>query len=308
MTTRRRASWARGVRILVVAAVGLATPSVALAQAAPGGGTVAATQPDRRSSYPQYSLARELTLAGVGAGFALGTALVTSNVRSVPSQGLDATAIAWSVDREVLGDLSSAADRSSDRTRELAAAYPFVLAWATSPGERWSALGRRSLLYAEAFWITGGITYLTKELVGRPRPFTYASSAERASSSAYDVATESAFESMPSGHASSSFLGAGLSITEYLLRHPDASGLERFGVAALGGALGGSTAALRVQAGKHFPSDVLVGAGIGLGTGVALPLLHRGERRAPSGRAWLQAAGGLAVGAITGAALASVAY
>ena len=89
-------------------------------------------------------------------------------------------------------------------------------------------------------------------------------------------------------------------MTEHLLYRPEASGLERVAIGFLGGALGTSTAALRVAAGQHFPTDVIVGSLIGAGTGVTVPLLHRGSQPMPSSRAWLQMWGGALGGSIVG--------
>lgn len=301
-TLRRRGA---ACVIGLLSAVGASTG--ARAQATPRVDSASAGA-DSPSSYPTYSLGRDLAILGVGSGLLASTTLVSAEVRPVPSQGLDATELGWSVDRNVVGTFSSRADRLSDRTRNFAVVYPFVLAWATNPGERWAAMGRRSLVYGEAFMLAGGLTYLAKQTIGRARPFTYLTAAELSGHSGYDVTQSSAFESMPSGHAASAFVGAGLGITEYLLSRPRASGLERFGVGALGGALGSATATLRVEAGKHFPSDVLAGAGIGLATGVALPLLHRGDRSWPTPRAWLEGVGGLLTGALVGAVVVDASY
>lgn len=304
MTSRLRIR----ARTLVAALLfALPAPAAVQAQAAPraDSASAAALFPP---AYPRYSLGRDLTILGFGGGLLASTALVSADIRTVPAQGLDASQLAWSLDRGVVGTFSARADLLSDRTRDAAAAYPFLLAWVSNPGARWSAVGRRSLVYAEAFMLTGGLTYVSKRMIGRARPFTYLTAAELAGHSGYDVTQSSAFESMPSGHAASAFAGAGLAITEHLLTRPGASGLERFGVAVLGGALGGATSTLRVEAGKHFPSDVLVGAGIGLTAGVALPLLHRGERPWPSRRHWLEAAGGVLTGALVGALVVDVAY
>jgi len=89
-------------------------------------------------------------------------------------------------------------------------------------------------------------------------------------------------------------------MTDYLLSRPDASWAERVGVGLVGGGLAGATSALRVTAGQHFPSDVIAGAGIGIVTGVAVPLLHRGGRPLPSSEALFEVLGGALVGTLIG--------
>jgi membrane-associated phospholipid phosphatase len=61
----------------------------------------------------------------------------------------------------------------------------------------------------------------------------------------------------------------------YWLRHPDSP--ARWAMA--GGALGLTTltAVGRVQAGKHFPSDVVAGAILGSSIGLLVPWIHRSE-------------------------------
>ena len=47
-------------------------------------------------------------------------------------------------------------------------------------------------------------------------------------------------------------------------------------------ALAGATANLRTRAGRHFYSDVIVGAIVGAGVGFAVPRLHGGPAYTPS--------------------------
>jgi membrane-associated phospholipid phosphatase len=75
-----------------------------------------------------------------------------------------------------------------------------------------------------------------------------------------------------SGHAAISFAAA--TTGAYLLNTSDASPVAKniawgagFGVAAM-------TAAMRVRAGKHFYSDVLVGSIVGVSVGFIVPALH----------------------------------
>ena len=257
-------------------------------------------------SYPEFNKTREITLTAVGAGSMVAGLLVRNEIPVVPPQGLDPAGIGWSVDRNAVGHASLDAHVASDWTRNAAIALPLVLALATGePGRRWNDFGRRSVVYAETYLVSMGGTVLGKELVGRARPYTYVPADQRPDDPSYDVTSGGAFLSMPSGHTSSAWTGAALGMTEYLLVRPDAGWLPRAGIGVLGGALAGATAALRVQAGQHFPSDVLVGAGVGIVTGVVVPLLHRGTAPAPSTRAWLQMTGGAIVGTLVGVAFAN---
>ena len=245
---------------------------------------------------------------GVGAGLEIAGRLVSVDVGVVPSQGLARDDIGWSIDRDVVGRASLDARSASNWTRTAATILPFATSWLSSPGERWSATARRTIVYAEAMFVTHGLTYLGKDALSRPRPFVYLPVSERPADPSYDVATKHAFQSMPSGHASSAWTGAALSMTEHLLSRPDAAWLERAGVGFVGGALASAASALRVEAGQHFPSDVLAGAGIGIASGVALPLLHRGDRPSPPARAWLEMAAGALAGTLVGVVVSTQAY
>ena len=255
--------------------------------------------------YPDLRKRREITLSSLGAGLLAARYLVPGAGGAVPLEGLDPIEIAWSMDREIVGNHSLSADRASDWTVDAALALPLLLAWATMPhGDRWRGFGRHTVVYAEAFLLTQGITRLAKTTLRRARPYAYAPASERPNHLSYDVSRERTFHSMPSGHSASAWTGAAMGLTEHLLRRPSASGIERAGIGFLGGALAGATSALRVQAGQHFPSDVFVGAGIGIVTGVTVPLLHRGEQRLPSSNAWLQMTAGVLAGTLFGVMMA----
>jgi hypothetical protein len=60
-------------------------------------------------------------------------------------------------------------------------------------------------------------------------------------------------------------------------------------------ALAGATANLRALAGKHYYSDITVGALVGAGIGLAVPALH-GAEEGPSGSDLLAGAAGLVLG------------
>ena len=259
------------------------------------------------SSAPELRAGREIALLGVGTGLLAAHALLPSPAkgRVIPAQGLSPIEIAWSLDRDVVGNRSVRADRASDWTFRALLALPLVLAATTSDaGERWRDFGSSTLVYAETFLASQGITRLLKSTLGRPRPYAYMPMSSRPTESTYDVSHDRTFRSMPSGHSASAWTAAAFGITEHVLRRPNASLLERVGVGVLGGTLAGATSTLRVEAGQHFPSDVVVGAGIGVLTGVTLPLLHRDGRSLPTSGAWLQAVGGVAAGTLFGIILA----
>jgi hypothetical protein len=102
---------------------------------------------------------------------------------------------------------------------------------------------------AEVLAVTGLTTTSLKFLVGRTRP-------------------GGGMRSFPSGHAATAFAAAALI--------DDNSG-GAYGVAAYG--LAGLTGYSRIETGRHFPSDVLAGAAIGILSAQILDSLHWGNGR-----------------------------
>ncbi|MDH4351139.1 MAG: phosphatase PAP2 family protein, partial [Gemmatimonadota bacterium] len=107
-------------------------------------------------------------------------------------------------------------------------------------------------------WSTAA-SELLKAGVGRPRPVLYTLQAPQAA-----LATDN-LRSFPSGHASAAFAVA----TAYWLARRDLTGSPgAAGWAAVGAAA--TVGVLRVVAGKHFPTDVIAGALLGIAGGVAV--------------------------------------
>jgi membrane-associated phospholipid phosphatase len=249
------------------------------------------------------------------AGNAVGLTL-TPDRQTVPPEGLDPSGINWGIDRDVIGNPSSSAETASDVAVAITLAGPPVLALLTQPGVHGfgNVIRRPFVLYGESLLLAQGITQLLKPAVSRPRPFTYLPAAERPSGKAYDVTTDHAFLSMPSGHAATSFAAGSYAATDNLLSHPDAGSGEHVAVAAIGGLMAGFTAHLRIEADQHFPTDALVGGLIGTASGVTIPLLHSyvlpggGKAPHPGGHEWLMTAVGYALGAGAGIGISSLAY
>ena len=112
----------------------------------------------------------------------------------------------------------------------------------------------------------------TKFLVGRERPFVHAlSAADKQNTSSPNDNNLSFY----SGHTSFTFALAASATTVAAMRD---SKLTPW-IAGVGGGLALATGVGRIVAGKHYASDVAVGAITGTLMGVAVPLLfHRGER------------------------------
>lgn len=249
---------------------------------------------------PELRVGRAAVLAGLGGGLLLAGELVAVDTRPVPPSGLDPVEIGWARDRRaVAAPVQRGRLAASDWTLKSALALPVAVEFAFGPGGegRLSRLVRSGVVYSEALALTAGVTWLGKSWLSRPRPYAYR--AERPGpGDAYDPTLERAFRSMPSGHAALAWTGASTALTAYLLDRREAPGWERVGAGILAGGVATATSLFRVQAGQHFPSDVLAGSALGVASGITVPLLHRDGRPLPSASALLETVGGTVLGSL----------
>jgi membrane-associated phospholipid phosphatase len=194
------------------------------------------------------------------------------------------TQLLGALDEHAFGQLSHAAAQLSDLALALAIGAPAVYLTGSTIDD---ADGDRLVLYAEALAVDLALVQIAKHLVHRPRPYVY----HRGPAAAALVREEGddAWRSFYSSHAALSF-GAAVA-GAYLLGESTTRPTARAVAWGAGFALAAATSNLRVRAGRHFYSDVLVGGLIGAAVGYAVPALHaRDEPHAPS-RADLTAAG-----------------
>jgi len=120
--------------------------------------------------------------------------------------------------------------------------------------------------YTDAFRLTVaqggtyGLVLALKHVVGRPRPFVTRALTSR--SGHYGPDRGGQYHSFPSGHAS---ISAAI-VTSWSLSYP------RWYVVAPGVAWAAGVSLSRLYLGVHYPSDVLVGAALGVGVAV---LVHQ---------------------------------
>jgi undecaprenyl-diphosphatase len=131
-------------------------------------------------------------------------------------------------------------------------------------------LAKRNAVFATAFtatcvWSADLIALGLKAATGRPRPFETLPQAD-------PLIGATIGQSMPSGHAATSFAGA--VVLTYLLPR---SAPYLFLLAT-------AIAFSRIYVGVHYPSDVLAGAALGAAVGLAGLALLRLLRRTSGGR------------------------
>lgn len=122
---------------------------------------------------------------------------------------------------------------------------------------------------AESFLLTSGLTSIAKELVRRPRPYRFNPDVP----SAMHHPRED-FVSFWSGHVANT-AAVGFSLAALVQRSDASPGLK---AATWAGAVAAPIGMgyLRMRAGRHFLTDVFVGALVGTAVGLAVPYFHRG--------------------------------
>ena len=144
------------------------------------------------------------------------------------------------------------------------AVMAFPVALLAAPREDWASLGT---MYAESLLLTWGLKELGKAFFARERPYMYFDGYPQD-----ELKNGEYLESFPSGHAALAFTGASFfsfALNRYLKDSP-----WRIPLTAVSFACATAASALRVGSGNHFPSDVVVGAAIGVVSGFMVPWLH----------------------------------
>lgn len=135
----------------------------------------------------------------------------------------------------------------------------------------------------EVMAVTYGITTTVKNLVNRARPNVYNSltpMSERTSAGS----RQSFFSGHTSHTAAASFFVAKI-ISDY---HPNMNKGTKIALWSVSSFVPAMTAYLRVQSGKHFPTDVMAGYAAGALTGWLIPHLHKVKKDGPLSKINLQ--------------------
>jgi membrane-associated phospholipid phosphatase len=164
-------------------------------------------------------------------------------------------------DRIAIGHHSAAAATASDVTAALAVGVP-PIADALRLGLG-APLAADVTVLAETLAVNSALVVAAKYAVQRPLPLTYDGDPSL-------LHAQGGYRSFYSGHTST--VVSALTASAWTLRWRDG---ERGWPWAVVAAAGGSVAVERVLAGRHFPTDVLVGAAAGFAVGTAVPWLHR---------------------------------
>ena len=131
----------------------------------------------------------------------------------------------------------------------------------------------------ETFALAGLLASRTKAITERLRPYAYDEGMDVERRRAFAASRGDVQESFFSGHVAAAFAAAMYTSTVLGDLHGWTGLTRTLRYGALG--VAATTAAARVLGGQHYPSDVLVAAGVGALVGWGVPYLHRkrDERR-----------------------------
>lgn len=179
-----------------------------------------------------------------------------------------------SFDRSATYNWSESAEKFSDIPEQILRFSPLLQFIPLVKHKKWDHAGTYGLMYAEVLMLNTGLTGITKSLAGRIRPYLYNTSltAEERFAMQSDEAPV-ASTSFFSGHSSTAFASAVFLSKTYT----DIYGRNTWSKVIWAGSLtlATVTAVARVEAGVHFPTDVLVGALVGSAIGYLIPVLHK---------------------------------
>lgn len=188
----------------------------------------------------------------------------------VDTADLDRNRDLWFFDRWDAGVRSRLADLGSTAlVAPMLVAPMAATAWESLHGRQdWNGAIADAVIYSEAQLAGMGLDLWVRSLRIHPRPLVYDRTAP-----ASDRLKGEASGSFYSNHASTAFMSATYFAYSWSLRHPGEPENPWIWTGALTAA--GGVAALRVVAGKHYLSDVVVGGAVGAGLGILFPWLHR---------------------------------
>jgi membrane-associated phospholipid phosphatase len=231
-------------------------------------------------SYP-----REGAIIGAfGAG-----SLLLSTVQVDTSTRWDHELLPW--DASVRGHYSDSASARSDTIAALTVAAPVFAVMGSGVDE---SAAHRGMIYVESLSLAMFLNATAKYLVQRPRPYVY--STDPAVVRMVEGQEKDSHLSFFSGHSTLVFTAAVAGSYLYGAQRSDEASRAAFWGVEL--AMASATASLRVRAGKHFYSDVILGALVGAGVGATVPRLYldSSDRYGPSATEVGAMAGGIVVG------------
>lgn len=178
--------------------------------------------------------------------------------------GLDKNQI-WSFDRPAIYQFSPSSRTTSDHFRNVLSVAPLALYFSNKMKGN---AKEYTVMYIETMALNFGLTQFVKSSVGRVRPFIYNPEIP-IEWKIIKTAKRSFFSGHVSHTASLSFLTARV----FADLHPDSPLRPVVWASAI--VAPALTGYFRYEAGRHFPSDLIIGYAMGAMIGYFMPILHR---------------------------------
>jgi len=171
------------------------------------------------------------------------------------------------LDQWVAGKHNEDASKLSDIPFALSFVAPFAMLFDDEINDH---TGQYIGLYIESLATTAALYTITAGLVNRSRPYVYDNSGDTSEERRFKNNGQRSFYS---GHVAATATATFFAAKAYSDFNPDANGkvFVWAGAATLPAAVG----VLRMEAGQHFLTDVLLGYVLGAGTGILVPELHK---------------------------------
>jgi membrane-associated phospholipid phosphatase len=176
-------------------------------------------------------------------------------------------------DRNATYNWSPSAGNFSDVPYRIMPFLPMALGIPLAKNKKWNDAFTLGLIYSEVFFLTKVITGITKTLAGRTRPYLYNTDFTSEERFAFQDEAPNATTSFFSGHSSVTFAFAVLLSKTYTDIYGKNIWSKIIWVTSLSAAT--ATAWARVEAGVHYPTDVIAGAIVGSAIGYFIPELHK---------------------------------
>lgn len=226
--------------------------------------------PYRLSNKDYLILPLSFGLAALGESMADGRAPITlEEIRGLDRQNV------FFIDRTATYNMSFKWGERSDSYRDaLVLAALFSLSLPPLLHARFSETATVAVMFLETGFVMAGLTYMTKALVGRRRPYVY--NTDISAEQRYGMGAQDAVLSFFSGHTAAAFTAAAFLSTVFA----DIHGKSIWSTLLWGTTLtvAAMTGYARVKAGMHYPTDVIAGAAVGFAVGCFIPRLHRKKR------------------------------
>ena len=219
-----------------------------------------------QAQYYTASFKKDAAPLAVGLGLtALGLVLENNADRAVLEEInlLDRNDLNF-LDRGTVDNFSATAQTVSDVILYSAATMPFITYFSNKCRSNGGVI---ALMALETGLLTGGITNIIKATASRYRPFNYNPMVDESIKLG-----DSSRKSFISGHASTTASFAFLTARIITDIHPDMK--NKYVIWSVAATIPAVIGALRVRAGKHFPTDVIGGYLVGATVGYFIPSMH----------------------------------